>query len=391
MTVGTFGGPLWLPGVVQSPQPDGVVSLGPGYLDPALLPVGLLCDAYVAALAEYGPAALAYGENQGPLPLRTALAGRISAADGLPCRPDQLVITAGTSSALGMLATQAPTGAVVLADELSYDLGIDIFTERSLVVRRVPMDAAGMDPVALDRIVVDERRDIAFVYVVPTFHNPTGLLVPEDRRRALAGIAERHGLLMVEDDAYAELAFAPGVVPPSIAGLAGYRNVWRLGTFSKSLAPGLRLGWMAADAVSATGVADSAVFASGGGVNHLAAVAVTALIDSGRYDEHLCGLRDQLRQRRDALVGTLRTALPPDFEVACPNGGFFVWVRPPARHSESELVAAASRAGVPVAAGSRFGHADGPAIRLAFTFHPPERLVAAAGRLAAAWSLRQSR
>jgi enduracididine biosynthesis enzyme MppQ len=381
MTSDSPGGPLWLPGVVQSPQPPGIVNLGLGYLDPGLLPVGLLRDAYVAALAEYGPAALAYGENQGPLPLRTALAARLGLTG-----PDHVVVTAGTSSMLGMLAARAPAGGVVLADALSYDLGIGIFRERGLVVRRVPMDADGMDPAALDAMVAAERRPLAFVYLVPTFHNPTGLLVPEARRRELLDVAGRHGLLVVEDDAYADLALTEHPVPPSVAALAGYRGVLRLGTFAKSLAPGLRLGWLAADAGTAAGWADSAVFVSGGGVNHLAAVAVTGLIESGRYDEHLRCLRDQLRDRRDVLVQTLRAGLPPVFRVTRPDGGFFVWVRLPDRCSERELVEAASRAGVPVAAGSRFG-AGGPAVRLAFTFHPRQRIADAASRLVAAWSV----
>ncbi|MGH3624638.1 MAG: aminotransferase class I/II-fold pyridoxal phosphate-dependent enzyme, partial [Sciscionella sp.] len=163
------GGPWWLPGVVQIAEPDDVTDLGPGHLDPELLPTGLVRTAYVNALAEYGPAALTYGENQGPLPLRAALAARISAADGHPCGPDQLVITAGTSTMLDLLARSArPESDVVLAEAPSYDLGVGIFRERGLRVRGVPMDSAGMDPAALDEAVLTERaagRDVALVYL----------------------------------------------------------------------------------------------------------------------------------------------------------------------------------------------------------------------------------
>lgn len=383
MTSFTEAGGWWIPGVVQSPDPAGVVNLGPGYLDPRLLPTAALRDAYVSALAEYGPAALAYGENQGPLPLRTALANRITIADGTPCSPDQLVITAGTSSMLDLIARSVPTGAVVLVEDLSYDLGVEIFRARGLSIRRVPTDEHGMAPDALAQAIERDSGRVAFVYLVPTFHNPTGRVVPPDRRAALLAIARRHEVTVIEDDAYADVFYEPDSVPRSLAGSAGYTGVVRLGSFSKSLAPGLRLGWLAADAATASAWADSAMFVSGGGVNHLAAMAVTTLVESGGYERHVGWLRDQLRQRRDALVDTLRGEL--DFPVSRPAGGFFVWLRPQDHCPEAELVAAAAREGVPVAAGSRFGHASGPALRLAFSFHQPDQLVDAATRLAASW------
>ncbi|HEX5403641.1 MAG TPA: aminotransferase class I/II-fold pyridoxal phosphate-dependent enzyme [Pseudonocardiaceae bacterium] len=379
------GGRWWIPGVVQCPDRAGIVNLGPGYLDPALLPTEALRAAYVSALTEYGPAALAYGENQGPLPLRTALANRITGVDGVPCSADQLVITAGTSSVLDLLARSATEHATVFVEELSYDLGVEIFRARGLSIRRIPADEHGMVPDALAQAISD-GGPAAFVYVVPTFHNPTGRVVPSDRRLALVAVAQRYGVTVIEDDAYADVFLEQDVVPRSVAGSAGYAGVVRLGSFSKSLAPGLRLGWLAADTATASALADSAMYVSGGGMNHLAAMAVTTLIESGGYERHVSHLRDQLRRRRDALVDTLRGEL--DFSVPCPAGGFFVWLRPPDRCAESDLVAAGERIGVPVAAGSRFGHAGGPAIRLAFSFHPPDRLADAATRLAASWRSR---
>ncbi|MGH3620960.1 MAG: aminotransferase class I/II-fold pyridoxal phosphate-dependent enzyme, partial [Sciscionella sp.] len=225
----------------------------------------------------------------------------------------------------------------------------------------------------------------ALVYLVPTFHNPTGLVVPAHRRLELLAVARRRGLTVVEDDAYTDVCFEPDAMPRSIAGLADYRGVFRLGTFSKSLAPGIRLGWLATDAGTATRMAQSAMFTSGGGLNHLAAVAVTGMIECGGYDRHLGWLREQLRLRRDALVTVLRAQLPEDFDIACPAGGFFVWVRPPAWCAETELVAAAERAGVPVAGGIRFGNRSGSAVRLCFSFHAPKLLAEAAHRLASCW------
>jgi DNA-binding transcriptional MocR family regulator len=169
-----------------------------------------------------------------------------------------------------------------------------------------------------------------------------------------------------------------------VAGLAEYRGVVRLGTFSKSLAPGLRLGWLATDAATAKGFAESAAFSSGGGLNHLAAVAVAGLLESGAYDDHVTWLRDQLRRRRDALVSTLRAHLPPEFRFTTPDGGFFLWITLPDGVTEEAAVAAAARAGAPVLPGSRFGRGSNTAIRLSWSFHGPDRLAEGARRLARA-------
>jgi len=381
------GGSRWLAGIVQIAEPEGVIDLGPGHLDPALLPTDLLRTAYADAFADYGPAALTYGENQGPLPLREALAARIGKADGTPCQPDQVVITAGTSTTLDLLARHAPLGAVV-TDQLSYDYGTRVFTERGLTLTRVPMDASGMIPTALDEALHAHRStgtNVAFIYLLPTFHNPTGLVAPLDRRLALIEVARNHDVTIVEDDAYADITFDTPP-PPSVASLADYQGVLRLGTFSKSLAPGLRLGWLATDPTTASKMADSAVFSSGGGLNHLAAVTIAGLMESGSYDHHVTWLRDQLRQRRDALTTTLTKHLPPAFHLTTPPGGFFLWCTLPDGITESAALTAAREAGTPVIPGSNFGTTPTPAIRLSYSFHTPTTLTEAAGRLAKAWS-----
>ncbi|HWO67279.1 MAG TPA: aminotransferase class I/II-fold pyridoxal phosphate-dependent enzyme [Umezawaea sp.] len=374
----------WLEGIVQITEPDGVVDLGPGHLDPALLPTDLLRTAYADAFDDYGPAGLTYGENQGPLPLREALAKRVTAADGVPCHADQVVITAGTSTTLDLLARWAvPAADTVVADTFAYDYGMRVFTERGLAAVRVPADADGMDPAALDEALASHRDRVALLYLLPTFHNPTGLVLPEGRRLELIAVARRHGVRIVEDDAYADVVL--GSPPPtSVAGLAGYRGVLRLGTFSKSLAPGLRLGWLATDAATAKGLAESAAFSSGGGLNHLAAVAVAGLLESGAYDRHVAWLREEFRQRRDALVSTLRALLPPEFRFTTPDGGFFLWITLPDGVTEEAAVAAAARAGAPVSPGSRFGRGAAATIRLSWSFHGPDALTEGARRLARA-------
>ncbi|MFG1681413.1 aminotransferase class I/II-fold pyridoxal phosphate-dependent enzyme [Nonomuraea sp. NPDC049269] len=383
-----LAGPLshrrrWYPDVVQDVAPPRMFDLGPGYLDPALLPVDLLRAAYADALAEFGSAALSYGHNAGALPLRTILAER---ADHL-CTPDHIVVTAGTSHALYLIATiLGGPGDVALVEEVGYDLGRAILADCGLRPRAVEMDASGMVPEALDRALADRDGRPAFVYLSPTFHNPTGLLVPGERRRELIRVAAEHGVPLVEDDAYAELALDRAATRDSLGALSGYRGVIRLCSFSKSVAPGLRLGWLATDPETAARIQGHAVFDSGGSPNHLASLAVTHLLSSGAYDRQLSWLRARLRARRDALADTLRAHLPEEIRFDRPAGGFFLWLRSYGQQDEPALLAAAQEAGVRVLAGSRFGRSAQPSIRLAYSFNSPARLAAAALRLAAAWN-----
>ncbi|MFI9555140.1 PLP-dependent aminotransferase family protein [Nonomuraea endophytica] len=364
--------PYWRTGIVQDVAPPGITDLAPGYLDPALLPVDLLAAAYDKAFSRYGPAALSYGENQGVQPLREALAERAG------CGPEHILITAGTSHALHMLATTlAEPGDVVLCEPTAYDYGKQIFTDRGLRLAPFAADDAGPEPDALAAAIRRHRavgRRIAFAYLIPTFHNPTGRLVGEERRLALLDVAREHDVLVVEDDAYAELCLDELAMPKPMAALAGYEGVVRLCSFAKTLGPGLRLGWMLAAPAMVASAAASGLLSSGGGLNHLASLAVTTLIEDGGYDARLTMLRKELGARRDALVKGLGTAC----FARPPHGGFFLWVR---GASEEHMLAAAARAKIRVAAGSRFGRPPTPAVRLSYSFNPPDTLFQAGRRL----------
>ncbi|GIH59807.1 aminotransferase class I/II-fold pyridoxal phosphate-dependent enzyme [Microbispora siamensis] len=390
---GKAAGPLshrrrWYPDVVQQVAPPGTFDLGPGYLDPGLLPVDLLRGAYADALAEFGSAALSYGPNSGALPLRALLADRL----GPPCTPDHIMVTSGTSHALHLIATILfRRHDVVLVEQVGYDLGRAILADSGLRLRAVEMDDSGMVPEALERALGAAGDTPAFVYLNPTFHNPTGLLVPSGRRRELLAVAAAYGVPVVEDDAYAEIGLTRSGMPDSMAALSGYRGVIRLGSFSKSLAPGLRLGWLAADPETVARIQAHHVFDSGGSPNHLASLAVTTLLATGAYDRHLTWLRSALRDRRDALAAALSANLPERFVFDRPAGGFFLWVTADGERDERGLVTAARNADVRVLAGGRFGRPARPSVRLAYSFNSPPRLTAAAHRLAAAWKSTERR
>ncbi|MEV6977524.1 aminotransferase class I/II-fold pyridoxal phosphate-dependent enzyme [Kitasatospora sp. NPDC093806] len=390
----------WHRGVVQEVAPPGRLDLGPGYLEPALLPVAELHRAGARALAEYGAAALSYGEDQGALPLREPLAERAARLDGVPCGPEHVLLTAGTSQALQLIATVlARPGDVVLLDEQSYDLAQLLFTDCGLALHRLAADGLGTSAVALDKAVAGLRRAgrrPAFLYLTPTHQNPTGRTVPLSRREELLAVAAAHRLPVVEDDAYAELTLDGPPPPPSMAALAGYRGVLRLRTFSKTLAPGLRLGWLLGDPELVERLVSHGLFVSGGAVNHTTSLTVATLLRDGGFDRRLAELRAGLRLRRDALAealgiaGSRRGERP--WRCRVPGGGYFLWLSFPHGPSDHRIAALADAAGVRIARGSRFGPTGAPSVRLAFSFNPPDRLAEAGERLATGWlSLTRSR
>ncbi|WKX74042.1 aminotransferase class I/II-fold pyridoxal phosphate-dependent enzyme [Streptomyces sp. XD-27] len=208
----------WRAGVVQAVSPPRVIDLGPGYLEPSLLPVNEVLPLYAEALTEFGPAALSYGANAGAEPLRASLAARHG------CTAEEIMVTAGTSQALTLLCTVlGRPGQPVVVERTCYDLGRSIMTDHGLRLREVDADGEGVRPQALDR-ALSHGHNVAFVYLTPTFHNPTGTVAGEARRRELLSVATRHGVPIVEDDAYAELSLDRTAPPPSLAALARRRG-----------------------------------------------------------------------------------------------------------------------------------------------------------------------
>src|SRR5207248_176376 len=204
------------------------------------------------------------------------------------------------------------------------------------------------------------------------------------RRRALVELAAAEGLLVVEDDAYRELAY-DGPAPPSLWSLAPAGTVIRLGSFSKAVAPGLRLGWLTADAATVARFAHGGLLDSGGGINQFTACAVAAFCQAGRFEPQVARLRAAYRTRRDALVGALRVYLPPACRWRAPAGGFFAWVHLPDGLDAGALLPRAVDAGVAYLPGA-LCHLDGggaETLRLAFGLYPPEELAEAGRRLGA--------
>jgi 2-aminoadipate transaminase len=364
--------------VIQYTGAEGVLDLGWGHPDPTLLPVEAWAESTSEAIRAAGWMALTYGYANGPGPLIEWLTVHIGAIDGRAPSPDELFVTAGASQGLELVSTVLTRpGDVVLVDSPTYHLALRILADRGVELRAAPTDAHGIDPAATARLVGDLRaagRRVPMLYTVATFNNPSGASMPVPRRRELVDALD--GVTIVEDDTYRELAY-DGPAPPSLWSLAS-AGVVRLGSFAKTIAPGLRLGYLSAEAGFVRRLAGRGYVDSGGCVNHTSAMALAQFATTGRYEAHVSALREAYRLRRDALVGALRAAAP-GVEFTVPAGGWFLWLGVP------DAAAVARRAlerGVGMSTGERF-HVDGGGtrhLRVSFSMYGPTDLEEAAHR-----------
>jgi 2-aminoadipate transaminase len=375
------------PGVAQREWRPGIVELGPGYLDPALLPTRLMRVCGKEALERWGPPVLGYGAEPGPREFRSHLAARVRDFGG-DCGATNVLTTGGTSAALGHLAAMlARQGRTVLTEATTYDLGRGIFDGYGVPTVPVPGPPDELDVSELRRLARRAARSSGrppALYLVPTFHNPTGRVLSTPRRREVLAVAQEEDLLVIEDQAYAELSYRPDPLPPPLWCLAEEpERVVTLFTFAKTLAPGLRVGWLVSGQRRVAELAADPVRVSGGGPNHYAVTAVAAACLGGHYDRHLTALRQRLAERRDALRAALHGRLPDGFGLGASDGGFFVWVTLPPSVDDARLLCEAEARGVSFVPGRRFGPAAA-GVRLCFAAHGASDLVRGAERFLAA-------
>ena len=373
----------------QNELREGFIEFAFGEPDPALLPVGLVRDAADRALMGRDAAgALAYGSESGPETLREAIAERTSAREGMALAAGDLLVSGGNSQALGQVLTDLTRpGDVVFVERPTYNLALGIIADHPVEVTGVPLDEEGLDVDALETAVRERRaagRRPRLLYTIPTFHNPSGLSLSPARRERLLELARREDLVLVEDDVYRELSFQ-GDAPPALRTLDPEAPVVRLGSFSKSLAPGLRLGWIDAPAKLRDLLAADGVLESGGCVSQFSAHVVAALLSAGAYGAHVAALRLAYASRRDALVAALGEHLSAGCSFTVPAGGFFVWVTLPEGLTASALLPVAERHRVGFAPGGRFcTDGDDRSLRLAFSLYDEASLAEGGRRLGAA-------
>jgi 2-aminoadipate transaminase len=362
-----------------------VISFAGGLPAPELFDAERISAAYAKVLGQAPERVLQYSTTEGDPALRAAVAARMTAR-GLPTVADDLVVTTGSQQALTLLTTALlEPGDVVLVEDPGYLAALQCFAFAGARVVPVPCDEHGVDPVALEELVVRERPKL--LYLVPTFQNPTGRTLPAERRAAVAEVAGRLGLWIAEDDPYGELRYE-GEPEPWIASYpqAADRTAL-LGSCSKVMAPGLRLGWLRAPAA----LLRACVIAKQAADLHTSTVdqaAAAAYLTDADLDAHLDTVRSAYRERRDALLAGLADALPAGSRWNHPAGGMFVWVRLPDGFDATEVLRKAVERDVAFVPGAPFfaGEPDRATLRMSFTTHTPAEITEGLRRLAKAFA-----
>ena len=360
-----------------------VVSLAGGmpYLEG--LPLDVIAETMQRLIATKGTTALQYGSGQGEEVLREHIT-QVVALEGVSAHPDDVVVTTGSQSALDLVTRIfVDPGDVVIAEAPSYVGALGVFRSYPADVVQVPLDADGLVPAELDatlaRLAADGRR-VKFLYTVPNFQNPAGVSLSAERRPQVLEICRRHGVLVVEDNPYGLLGFDGEPMPA----LRSYDTdgVLYLGSFSKTFAPGYRVGFV----IAPHAVRDKLVLASESAVlspSNASQLAVATYLETCDWKAQIKDYRELYRERRDALVGALGEHLP-SASWNVPNGGFFVWVRLPEGLDARAMLPRAVTARVAYVPGTAFYY-DGSGsdhMRLSFCFPTPDRIREGVRRLA---------
>lgn len=362
--------------ITQLIAPTDRLDLGIGQPDPAFLPIALFEQ------LRADPMSLAYGAPAGDGRFRTALASWLTEHYPVSVAADNLLITNGSTNALDRIcASFARPGDTVLVDDPTYFIARSLLADHELTLVPIPRDDDGPDPEALSALI--DQHKPAFCYCIPTFHNPTGHTLSSERRRQLVAVARQSDCLLVADEVYQLLHFETPP-PPPLASFDARAPVISIGSFSKILAPGLRLGWIQTNPDLLDKLTQSAVFNSGGGLNPFTSALVQPLLQDGRLNTHLLQLRQQLTCRCQALVTALHQEMGEAIRFTAPQGGYFIWAKLNRSIDSETLLPDAIAAGAGFLPGARFSAeaANHSALRLCFAYYPEEQLVEAVRRLA---------
>ncbi len=350
--------------------------LNAGVPDRDTLPARELAAAAARALESDPAGALTYGGAQGYEPLRAWIAARQSAETGLPLTAEHLTLTSGSAHAIdNIAATFLTPGDVAIVGAPTYPGAIRTFRARGARLVSVPQDHDGLQMVALAS-ALERQRSIGapakLIYVIGNYDNPSGSTLPLHRRQELAQLATHHRALVVEDDAYTGIDL-DGEPPTSLFEVAEGQGILRVGTFSKTIATGLRVGWVVAD----PRLIERLVFMRfDNGSSPLLHRMVLEYLESGAHEQHVELLRTLYRERRDASARALLEDCEPYLSFRKPAGGFFHWLQLHEGLDAATVARAASERGVAVTPGQRYyaGGGGQDRVRLVYSALAPERL-----------------
>ena len=361
-----------------------VVSLAGGMPYITALPLDAVGELAGQLVADRGAVALQYGSGQGDAGLREGIC-EVMALEGIRAHPDEVVVTVGSQQALDLMTRIfIDPGDVVLAEAPSYVGALSTFASYQASVVHVPMDDDGIIPEALDetitRLAAAGKR-VKFLYSVPTFQNPAAVTLTTGRRARVLEICQRAGLLLIEDNPYGLLGFDGA--PRRALRADATDSVVYLGSFSKTIAPGLRVGW----ALAPHGIRDKLVLAAESAVlchSSLAQLMVREYLATQPWQEQIKHFCELYVERRDAMLTALESSMPEGCRWTRPAGGFYVWLKLPEGLDSKAMLPRAISARVAYVPGTGF-YADGSGseyMRLSYCYPEPSRIREGIRRLA---------
>lgn len=353
----------------------GMIDLGIGQPSPGLLPLDLIRSAARHRLGNEDPSYLAYGAEQGDGNFRSALAQFLSLTYPFPVEADHLFITAGVSMGLDLICTLfTRPGNIIFVEEPTYFLALRIFEDHGLSTVGIPMDEEGLIIEALEEQL--SQNQPVFLYTIPTFHNPAGVTLSKARRQCLSDLSRKHNFLIIADEVYHLLSYT-GEPPPPLAMFCEPDGILSLGSFSKILAPGLRLGWIHGRQSLLKRFIECGLLDSGGGLNPFASGIVRSALEKGFQNEHLRSLKSAYSERMGALCRALRQSLPTPIDFYEPKGGYFVWLRLPKGIDTQGLLSDAREQNVSYQPGVKFSCQKGLKnyLRLSWSYYGAVELI----------------
>ena len=368
--------------ILKLTQGDSIISFAGGLPAEELFPKEALRQAFDRVFQQ-GNRALQYGLTEGYTPLREAIAMRMG-QKGMPVSPSEIVLTTGSQQAIDLLArVLIEPGDVILVEDPTYLSALQIFRYHSAIVESVQTDDDGMDMAALERKVL--ARKPKFIYVTPTFANPTGRVWSTERRQALIALCRQHDVLIVEDDPYGEIKFDPSASYPSIYSLDardGGGAVVYTSTFSKTVVPALRIGWAMGHPtmIDAMARAKQAVDLHSSSLDQQA---LFQLLNHFDIDLHITAIRMEYKKRMWLMHDLLTQKRWDGVRWNKPAGGMFLWMTLPEGVVAEDLLHVAVREGVAFVPGAEFfcGAPVKNTLRLNFSHSSPQALEAGVERL----------
>jgi 2-aminoadipate transaminase len=362
--------------ILKLTELPGVRSLAGGLPSADTFPIEAMREATAKVLADNPREALQYAASEGFGPLRDWVSGMLS-AQGVDAPADRVLITSGSQQGLDLVGkVMLDAGSTVAVETPTYLGALQAFNPNEPLFASVAGDADGPLPDAISALPKGTR----FMYVLPNFQNPTGRVIPAGRRDAISAAAQRAGIPLVEDNPYGDLWYDEA--PPKPLASRWAEGTLYLGSFSKVLAPGLRLGFM----VSPKPLYPKLLQSKQAADLHTAAFnqrIVYQVIKDGFLDQHIPTIRDRYRTQRDAMEAALTASMPAGCEWKKPSGGMFFWLRLPAGCDAMALLPKAVEAGVAYVPGAAFyaDHPDTRTMRLSFVTLAPADIADAVQRL----------